>query len=91
MSAPKPHIGLSLDAVMLHKLILDNTHTRRRKISIKRSTSPRFLRALAELMESDACFGSVNIRIPCVDPDNRRKQRRPITELAYSAGGANGR
>jgi hypothetical protein len=37
------------------------------------------LRALAELMESDACFGSVNIRIPDITPDNRRKQKRPIT------------
>ena len=60
-------------------MILESTRERRRKISIRRSTAPRLLRALAELMESDACFGSVNIRIPDITPDNRRKQKRPIT------------
>jgi hypothetical protein len=70
---------LSQDAVLLHQMILESTRERRRKISIRRSTAPRLLRALAELMESDANFGSVNIRIPDITPDNRRKHKRPIT------------
>jgi hypothetical protein len=78
-TALRPRRRLSNDAVLLHQMILESTRERRRKISIRRSTAPRLLRALAELMESDACFGSVNIRIPDITPDNRRKQKRPIT------------